>query len=104
MWDLDAINHMLEQFHSFEIHVSTAQECNNLIRELNSMGFIGGMYMEASTNYVPYPFFRIHRGSFGGNNEWRNVHKPRFEYSEFVAKFKLEFCEEENIACMDSVI
>ena len=104
MWDMDSIYAMIDEFKSFEVHVSTAQECNELIGELNAMGFDGGYYMEAHGNHIPYPFFRVHRNTFGGNHEWRDENKPHFEYSEFVSKFKLDFCEEDNITTMDSVI
>ena len=45
MWDMDSIYAMIDEFKSFEIHVSTAQECDELIDELHKMGFAGGTEM-----------------------------------------------------------
>lgn len=104
MWDMDSIYAMIDEFKSFEIHVSTPDECDALIHALHEMGFTGGTFMVSLDGKVPYPYFRIRMHTFGGNYSWKDADKPHFEYSEFVSKFKLDFCEEDNITTMDSVI
>lgn len=105
MWDIDSINTLLDQFHSFEIKVTTPVECNTLIDVLNSLGFDCSDLLRAH-NTVPYPFFRIRGHHFGGNLSWKDADKPHFTYEQFVSRFNLANYVEDttDINNLDSVI